>query len=370
MNSDRPHPSGRAFTLIELLLVIGIIGILAALLLPALSRGKLQAKRAACGNNLQEIGLGFHSFAHEHESKFPMRVLLEDGGTLQPDASAAGALELFAPAYGHLRALSNELVTPKILVCPMDLRIAADQFSSLNNDRVSYFVAVNAEYGRPTMVLAGDRNLASAGTNAAGNPALRWTEELHRHKGNVLFADGHVERLNNPAFEVAAIGGTPQNVVLPEPGSSGPTAGLFPQEKPQPPPPTPEPSPTRPVARNQAGSIQNPASLTPSPTALLNLPLARFPIPPGVISVLAAQPKATVMHTNQTATVPEAASSGEAEALGTFDQAAVRYLQRLVKGGFGLLLLLLLLLLAYAVWREWRKGQKRRARQQVTPEGL
>jgi prepilin-type processing-associated H-X9-DG protein len=229
---------------------------------------------------------------------------------------------------------------------------------------------VNAEYGRPTMVLAGDRNLASAGTNAAGNPALRWTEELHRHKGNVLFADGHVERLNNPAFEVAAIGGTPQNVVLPEPSSSGPTAGLFPQEKPQPPPPTPEPSPTQPMARNQAGLSQNPASLTPSPTALLNLPLARFPIPPGVISVLAAQPKATVMHTNQTATVPEATSSGEAEALGTFDQAAVRYLQRLVKGGFGLLLLLLLLLLAYALWREWRKGQKRRARQQVTPEGL
>lgn len=368
MNSDRPHRLSRAFTLIELLLVIGIIGILAALLLPALSRGKLQAKRAACGNNLQEIGLGFHSFAHEHESKFPMRVLPEDGGTLQPEEANEGTFELFAPAYGHLRALSNELVTPKILVCPTDMRVAADHFSRLANNRVSYFVAVNAEYGRPAMMLAGDRNLATAGTNAAGNPALRWTSELHKNKGNVLFADGHVERLNNPAFEVAVIGGTPQNVVLPEPKSPGPIAGLFPQEKPQPPSPTPEPNPTRPVARNQAGSGQKPASLTPSPTALLNFPLARFPIPPGVVSVLAAQPKATVMHTNQTKTVPEATSSGEAEALGTFDQAAVRYLQRLVKGGFGLLLLLLLLLLDYAVWREWRKLQKRRARQPVTLE--
>lgn len=362
MNSDHPHVQSRAFTLIELLVVIAIIGILAALLLPALSRGKLQAQRAACGNNLQEIGVGFHSFAHEHDSKFPMRVLPEDGGTMQTEATNDAAVELFAPAFGHLRALSNELVTPKVLICPVDLRVAADNFSGLNNDRVSYFVAVSAEYGRPAMILAGDRNLASIGTNAAGIPSLRWTDELHRRKGNILFADGHVERLNHPAFEVAAVGGTPQNVVLPDPGRSGPTDGLFPQDKPKPLPPlTPEPAPNRLGARNNSSSRPTPATLAPNPAASFSTPLGRFSIPASVLPVLAAQPKATARDTKQVAPATAATTSGDAEAMGTFDQAAGHYLQRLGKSGFGLLLLLLLLL-AYVVWREWRKLQKRRAR--------
>jgi prepilin-type N-terminal cleavage/methylation domain-containing protein len=62
-------PSLRAFTLIELLVVIAVIGILASLLLPALSRAKARAQSIKCLNQLKELGVATLIYADENQDK-------------------------------------------------------------------------------------------------------------------------------------------------------------------------------------------------------------------------------------------------------------------------------------------------------------
>jgi prepilin-type N-terminal cleavage/methylation domain-containing protein/prepilin-type processing-associated H-X9-DG protein len=121
---------GRAFTLVELLVVISVIALLMAILLPALGRARGVAKRTYCAANLRQIGIAMRSYLDDNRDIFPLACAYPWSIT---DPTNPGYLPPIT------QFLSRLLKSPKVFICPADTTADATPPYHLRTGNTSYW---------------------------------------------------------------------------------------------------------------------------------------------------------------------------------------------------------------------------------------
>jgi type II secretory pathway pseudopilin PulG len=186
----------KAFTLLELIVILVILAVLMALLLPVMAGARAKANRIKCSGRLGCVGLAYRIFATDHGDRFPWEV----------STNQAKSLDWFVE---QTRSLSNQLSTPVILVCPADTRKPATDWASLTRTNMSYFVSVASSQSYPQSILAGDRNVTTNGVrigpgivNVQTN--FGWDGTMHRFQGMCVMGDGSVQQMSSARLRQAS----------------------------------------------------------------------------------------------------------------------------------------------------------------------
>ena len=169
----------RAFTFIEALVVVAIIGILAAIIFPVFKRASWSARTESCQSNQKQIALALRQYAHDFDDRLP------------PVASRSlGWADLLQP-YAKNWAIFN---------CPSTPANTSPSTDYFFNGRLAGFDATRIKSPDTTILLGeGDdarptstelRRFPIAALEDKRSPAWR-----HQERGNYTFADGHVRRI-------------------------------------------------------------------------------------------------------------------------------------------------------------------------------
>ena len=185
-----------AFSRLELAIIVLVVVLITFVALSMRKAVRLHADPVECGSNLTHLGLALRLWANDHEDKFPTMVSTNLGGSLEHAETGR--------VFRHYLSLSNQLESPLKLVCPADSRQASQDWASLTNANVSYFLSLDAVDRDGGMVWIGDRHLEShparTGSLLVLTPtaSVHWGPTLHGEMVGKVMVDGVVHSVGTP----------------------------------------------------------------------------------------------------------------------------------------------------------------------------